>query len=194
MFLRQSEDLGYVRFFGGQVVGQALYAAKETVPVERLVHSFHSYFRPGDSQPDVYDVEVLRRQQLQRLSSGRRHPERKPIFYMTALPGAREWLRSIRARRLPSPDGLPSETDIARKLAHLLPPQVKDKFLCDKPLEIRPVEFHNPMKGHTAEPVRQVWLRANGAVPDDLRIHCICWAMLQTLTSPVALQRTALVS
>ncbi|MEA3648236.1 thioesterase family protein, partial [Acinetobacter baumannii] len=64
-----------------------------------------------------------------------------------------------------------SETDIARKLAHLLPPQVKDKFLCDKPLEIRPVEFHNPMKGHIAEPVRQVWLRANGAVPDDLRIH-----------------------
>jgi acyl-CoA thioesterase-2 len=40
-------------------VGQALYAAKETVPVERLVHSFHSYFlRPGDSQkPIVYDVE-----------------------------------------------------------------------------------------------------------------------------------------
>ncbi len=27
------------------------------------------------------------------------------------------------------------------------------------------------MKGHIAEPVRQVWLRANGAVPDDLRIH-----------------------
>lgn len=48
---------------------------------------------------------------------------------------------------------------------------MKDKFLCDKPLEIRPVEFHNPMKGHIAEPVRQVWLRANGAVPDNLRIH-----------------------
>ena len=78
---------------------------------------------------------------------------------------------SIRKQcRPPLPDGLPSETDIARKLAHLPPPQVKDKFLCDKPLEIRPVEFHNPMKGHIAEPVRQVWLRANG-VPDDLRIH-----------------------
>ncbi len=63
---------------------------------------------------------------------------------------------SIRKQcRPPSPDGLPSETDIARKLAHLLPPQVKDKFLCDKPLEIRPVEFHNPMKGHIAEPVRR---------------------------------------
>ncbi len=47
-FAVQSEDLGLRRVFGGQVVGQALYAAKETVPEERLVHSFHSYFlRPG---------------------------------------------------------------------------------------------------------------------------------------------------
>ena len=62
LFRGQSEDLGLRQVLGGQVVGQALYAAKETVPVERLVHSFHSYFlRPGDSQkPIVYDVEVLR--------------------------------------------------------------------------------------------------------------------------------------
>ena len=103
LFRGQSEDLGLRQVFGGQVVGQALYAAKETVA--------------------------------------------------------------------PAPDALPSETDIARKLAHLLPPQVKEKFLCDKPLEIRPVEFHNPLKGHVAEPTRQVWIRANGAVPEDLRTH-----------------------
>ena len=30
--------------FLAAVVGQALYAAKETVPADRLVHSFHSYF------------------------------------------------------------------------------------------------------------------------------------------------------
>ena len=50
LFRGQSEDLGLRQVFGGQVVGQALYAAKETVPSERLIHSFHSYFlRPGDS-------------------------------------------------------------------------------------------------------------------------------------------------
>ncbi len=43
LFRGQSEDLGLRQVFGGQVVGQALYAAKETVPDERLVHSFHSY-------------------------------------------------------------------------------------------------------------------------------------------------------
>jgi len=62
LFRGQSEDLGLRQVFGGQVVGQALYAAKETVSADRLVHSFHSYFlRPGDSQkPIVYDVEILR--------------------------------------------------------------------------------------------------------------------------------------
>ena len=43
LFRGQSEDLGLRQVFGGQVVGQALYAAKETVPEERLVHSATFY-------------------------------------------------------------------------------------------------------------------------------------------------------
>ena len=86
LFRGQSEDLGLRQVFGGQVVGQALYAAKETVPAERLIHSFHSYFlRPGDSQkPIIYDVEVLRdgnsfsARRVAAVQNG------KPIFYMTA--------------------------------------------------------------------------------------------------------------
>ncbi|MFQ9949395.1 MAG: hypothetical protein ACLRXB_09030 [Escherichia coli] len=35
----------------------------------------------------------------------------------------------------PAPDGLPSETQIAQSLAHLLPPVLKDKFICDRPLK-----------------------------------------------------------
>lgn len=86
LFRGQSEDLGLRQVFGGQVVGQALYAAKETVPEERLVHSFHSYFlRPGDSKkPIIYDVETLRdgnsfsARRVAAIQNG------KPIFYMTA--------------------------------------------------------------------------------------------------------------
>ena len=175
LFRGQSEDLGLRQVFGGQVVGQALYAAKETVPAERLIHSFHSYFlRPGDSQkPIIYDVEVLRdgnsfsARRVAAIQNG------KPIFYMTASFQAPEpgYEHQKSMPTAPAPDALPSETDIARKLAHLLPPQARDKFLSDKPLEIRPVEFHNPLKGHVAEPTRQVWIRANGAVPEDIRIH-----------------------
>lgn len=60
LFRGQSDDLGLRQVFGGQVVGQAMSAAKQTVPVERNIHSFHSYFLlPGDSQkPIIYDVET----------------------------------------------------------------------------------------------------------------------------------------
>lgn len=58
----QSQDLGFKALFGGQVLGQALSAAQETVEPDRQVHSLHSYFlRPGDaSKPVVYEVEELR--------------------------------------------------------------------------------------------------------------------------------------
>ncbi len=193
LFRGQSEDLGLRQVFGGQVVGQALYAAKETVPEARLVHSFHSYFlRPGDSQkPIIYDVEVLRdgnsfsARRVAAIQNG------KPIFYMTASFQAPE-LGFEHQKTMPTvvgPEGLPSETEIAQSLAHLLPPTLKEKFLCDRPLEIRPVEFHNPLKGHVAAPVRQVWIRANGTVPDDIRVHQYLLGYASDLNFlPVALQ------
>src|ERR1700755_2537859 len=61
-FRGQSQDLGWGTVFGGQVLGQALSAAVQTVPAERHVHSLHSYFlRPGDvTKPIVYDVDNIR--------------------------------------------------------------------------------------------------------------------------------------
>lgn len=175
IFRGQSEDLGLRQVFGGQVVGQALYAAKETVPVDRLVHSFHSYFlRPGDSQkPIVYDVETLRdgnsfsARRVAAIQNG------KPIFYMTASFQAPEtgFEHQKTMPAAPAPENLKSETEIAMAFEKLLPQTLKEKFLCEKPLEIRPVVFHNPMQGHVAEPVRQVWMRANGKMPSDLRVH-----------------------
>ncbi len=175
IFRGQSEDLGLRQVFGGQVVGQALYAAKETVPVDRLVHSFHSYFlRPGDSQkPIVYDVETLRdgnsfsARRVAAIQNG------KPIFYMTASFQAPEtgFEHQKTMPAAPAPENLKSETEIAMAFEKLLPQTLKEKFLCEKPLEIRPVVFHNPMQGHVAEPVRQVWMRANGKMPADLRVH-----------------------
>ena len=44
LYRGQSQDLGFKAVFGGQVMGQALSAAKETIPEDRKVHSFHSYF------------------------------------------------------------------------------------------------------------------------------------------------------
>src|SRR5258708_14888768 len=86
LFRGQSQDLGWHTVFGGQVLGQALAAAAQTVPPERHVHSLHAYFlRPGDvSKPIVYDVDRIRdgssftTRRVVAIQSGR------PIFNMSA--------------------------------------------------------------------------------------------------------------
>ncbi|WP_114191568.1 acyl-CoA thioesterase II [Edaphovirga cremea] len=175
LFRGQSEDLGLRQVFGGQVVGQALYAAKQSVPAERGIHSFHSYFlRPGDtSMPIIYDVEVLRdgnsfsARRVQAVQNG------KPIFYMTASFQTQEegFEHQNTMPDVPPPEELASESDIAASMAHLIPEKFRDKFTGQKPIEMRPVKFHNPLVGTVEEPTRYVWFRANGAMPDDLRIH-----------------------
>lgn len=193
LFRGQSEDLGLRQVFGGQVVGQALYAAKQTVPQERLVHSFHSYFlRPGDSRkPIIYDVEVLRdgnsfsARRVAAIQHG------KPIFYMTASFQAPEpgFEHQKPRPEVPGPENLPSESQIARSLEKFIPEQVRDKFLSEKPLEFRPVVFHNPLQGHVDKPTRQVWLRANGQVPDDIQLHQLLLGYASDFNFlPVALQ------
>ncbi len=193
LFRGQSEDLGLRQVFGGQVVGQALYAAKQTVPEERIIHSFHSYFlRPGDSKKGIiYDVETLRdgksfsARRVSAVQNG------QPIFYMTASFQAPEsgFEHQNAMPEVPGPETLASEQDLAQKMAHLLPEKVREKFIAERPLEIRPVQIHNPLKGRVDEPVRQVWIRANGGLPADLRIHQYLLGYVSDLNFlPVALQ------
>jgi len=193
LFRGQSEDLGLRQVFGGQVVGQALYAAKQTVPEERIIHSFHSYFlRPGDSKKGIiYDVETLRdgksfsARRVSAVQNG------QPIFYMTASFQAPEsgFEHQNAMPEVPGPETLASEQDLAQKMAHLLPEKVREKFIAERSLEIRPVQIHNPLKGRVDEPVRQVWIRANGGLPADLRIHQYLLGYASDLNFlPVALQ------
>ena len=62
LFRGQSQDLGWGAVFGGQVLGQALSAAAQTVPNDRPVHSMQGYFlQQGDArQPIVYDIDAIR--------------------------------------------------------------------------------------------------------------------------------------
>ena len=51
LFRGESHDIGTNRVFGGQVLGQALAAANNTVE-DRPVHSLHAYFlRKGEDAP-----------------------------------------------------------------------------------------------------------------------------------------------
>ena len=50
------------RVFGGQVLGQSLHAAYQTVPADRIAHSMHGYFiLSGDiEEPITYEVDITR--------------------------------------------------------------------------------------------------------------------------------------
>ena len=175
LYRGESENLGLPQVYGGQVIGQALSAARYTVDAGRTVHSFHSYFLyPGDPEkPIIYDVENLRdgrsfsTRRVKAIQNGR------PIFYLTAsyhgeAPGF-EHQKTM--PDVPGPENFASESELAEQIAHLLPPQVK-KILCgEKPIEMRPVTVINPLKPEKAEPKQYLWIRANGAMPDNQLIH-----------------------
>ncbi|KAF7768986.1 acyl-CoA thioesterase II [Pseudoalteromonas citrea] len=171
----QSQDLGFPQVFGGQVMGQALSAAKYTLPEARYVNSLHSYFlRPGDpAKPIVYDVETIRdgksfsTRRVSAIQYG------KPIFYMTASFQGDEAGLSHQSEmpKVPEPETLKSSIEFYQENASLIPESLRHKFTREMPLEMRPVDFQNPFKPQKTAPQRHVWFKANGAMPDDRRIH-----------------------
>lgn len=170
-----SQNIGLPQVFGGQVVGQALYAAKQTIPEERIVHSFHSYFlRPGDSNKSIlYEVENLRdghsfsARRVSAIQNG------LPIFYMTASFQVEEngFEHQAEMPVVTPPEELKTENELLSEISHLLPGQVRAMFLGEKPIEIRPVKFHNPLKGEVSDPLHYAWFRANGPMADDLSVN-----------------------
>ncbi|MDP4492503.1 acyl-CoA thioesterase II [Vibrio sp. AH4] len=170
-----SENLGLPQVYGGQVIGQALSAARYTVESDRTVHSFHSYFLyPGDPEkPIIYDVENLRdgrsfsTRRVKAIQNGR------PIFYLTAsyhgdAPGF-EHQKTM--PEVPGPENFASESELAAQIAHFLPEKLQKAFCGEKPIEMRPVTVINPLKPQKAEPKQYLWIRSNGNMPADQLIH-----------------------
>ncbi len=196
LFRGQSENLGLPQVYGGQVIGQSLSAAKKTVEADRHVHSFHSYFLlPGDPEkPIIYDVEKLRdgksfsTRRVKAIQNGR------PIFYLTASYQAEESGFEHQAPMpiddVPSPEELPSERQLVQAIAQYLPPKLVEIFGRERPIEVRPAVVVNPLNPKK-EPAKQyLWIKANGEMPDDQRIHQYVlayasdWGFLVTALQP----------
>jgi len=175
LFRGQSQDLGFGNVFGGQVLGQALSAASKTVDAGRSAHSLHGYFlRPGDpARPIVYQVDCIRdggsftTRRVVAIQKGR------AIFLMSASfhidePG---FDHQDTIPHVQGPEELESELEMARRLKDKIPPSLRDKLLCKKPIEFRPVNPQNPFAPDKRDPVRCVWLKAISKMPADLAVH-----------------------
>ncbi|MBU2871167.1 acyl-CoA thioesterase II [Colwellia sp. E2M01] len=171
----QSQDLGFKALFGGQVMGQALSAAQETIPNDRFVHSLHSYFlRPGDaSLPVVYEVEVMRNgasfstRRVQAIQKG------KTIFYMTASFQVSEvgFDHQDPMPEVTPPEELPSFSDYIHANQKYIPEALREKFLAEKPIDMRPVQQYNWLQPKATESASQMWIKTNGELPDDIALH-----------------------
>jgi len=175
LFRGASQDLGFRQLFGGQVLGQSLSAASQTVGGGRLVHSLHGYFlRPGDAGlPIVYQVERVRdggsfsTRRVTAIQKG------KTIFTCAAsFQGVEEGFQhQLQMPDVQGPDSLKSETELARMVADKLPERMRERAVSDKPIDIRPVSLNNPFDPKPAEPVKHVWFRADGELPDNPALH-----------------------
>ena len=175
LFRGQSQDLGWGAVFGGQVLGQALSAAEQTVPSDRGVHSFHSYFlRRGDAQkPIVYEVDPIRDGRSFTTRRVRAVQNGKAIFSMSASFQLHEdgFEHQDEMPEAEGPDGLVSELELARKFADLLPPKMREIATAERPIEIRAVDPNNPLNPDVRPPHKQVWYRAAGKLPDSPNVH-----------------------
>jgi acyl-CoA thioesterase II len=170
-----NRDIGSGRVFGGQVLAQALVAAQRTVEEERIAHSLHGYFiLPGDLDvPIVYFVDRLRdgksftTRRVTAIQHGR------AIFNMSVSFHVAEEGLSHQSDMpdVPPPESLESELEIIRAHADSVPEHLRKVLTQDRPIDFRVVENIDPFNPARQPPVRHMWLRAIGRMPDEALAH-----------------------
>src|SRR4051812_40358157 len=174
IFRGVSPDEERQRVFGGQVAGQALVAAGRTVAADRRVHSLHAYFlRPGDPHiPILYEVDRIRdgRSFTTRRVVAIQHGQ--AIFHLSASFHVAEdgFDHHDPMPTVPSPDDLPTFADRIKAMGGDVP----EWSLRPRPIDTRNVQAEPwataPGEG-SPEARQQVWMRADGRLPDDPMLH-----------------------
>ena len=175
------------RVFGGQVAAQALMAAGRTVERGRA-HSLHSYFlRPGDPNvPILYEVDRIRDGRsfttrrvvaiqhghaIFNLAASFHVDEDGPLEHQFPMPAA------------PDPDTLPT----MRERLEPFRDQLGEWFARPHPIDQRHIG-DLPWAATGGDPRQQLWIRADGSLPDDPLLH----ACIATYASDMSLFDTML--
>jgi len=174
IFRGVSPDEDRQRVFGGQVAAQALMAAGRTVEVGRP-HSLHAYFlRPGDpTVPILYEVDRIRdgrsftTRRVVAIQHGRAIFNMSASFHV-AEPGP-EHQEPMPA--VPPPESVEPELDLIRGIADRIPESLRAVLTQDRPLDFRPVDPVDPFSPSARPPLKYMWVRAQGRLPDETLSH-----------------------
>lgn len=176
IFRGRNRDIGAGRIYGGQVLAQALAAARRTIEAEdRDAHSLHGYFiLEGDLDvPVVYFVDRLRdgRSFVTRTVTAVQHG--RAIFTVSASFHKTEDGLAHQAPMpgVPPPEDLASDLERIRRRAHLIPPDRRRLLTQDRPVEYRPVEQYDIFDPEPLAPVRHIWLKSARPLGADVVQH-----------------------
>ncbi len=163
LFRGESRDIGTRYVFGGQVLGQALSAAQQTVDPARGAHSLHAYFlRAGDvEKPIVYSVERAR--------DGHSFSVRRVVAIQHGQPilnaaisfqiGESGFEHQTGMPEVPMPEDLPPPHSLPVEELAKLPPKLQRWLSTDGPFQyrfVRPRDELNPAK---RPPYQHIWFR-----------------------------------
>lgn len=192
LFRGQSTEEERVRVFGGQVAGQALIAASRTIDEpHRQVHSLHAYFlRPGDpKQPILYEVDRIRdgrsfsTRRVVAIQHGRAIFNLQASFHDEEIATEHDYHLEMDEGLTP-PDLLP---DFHTRMEPYKD-RIGDWYHRPRPIDLRYVDGDPMTRQGESTTGQHVWLRANGALPDDPVLH----ACILTYASDMTLLDTTL--
>ena len=160
LYRGQSKDLKTGQVYGGQVLGQAIKAAYNTLEEERIIHSAHAYFllRGDVNAPIIYEVDrsldggsfssrrvvaIQHGRQIFHLSASFQKPEQGLDFYQ-------QWTPPVDVLNEALSTGLPPE-----------------RHFQDEYFDV----YYIPEDKRSSEYSIQYWMKAKHPLPDDMACH-----------------------
>lgn len=175
LFAGQSRDIGTRYVFGGQVLGQALSAAQQTVDDSRRAHSMHAYFlRAGDNEkPIIYQVDRTRDGGSFSVRRVTAIQHGQPIFVATAsFQRSQSGLEHQAAMpAVPMPEDLRAPEPIAAAELAKVPAKLRRWLMRTGPFEFRHVWPRDELDPPKRPPQQHVWFRLAETVDDDPALH-----------------------
>ncbi|XP_010867781.2 acyl-coenzyme A thioesterase 8 [Esox lucius] len=200
------------RLFGGQIIGQALVAAAESVSDNVFAHSLHCYFvRAGDPKvPVLYQVERTRDGRSFSVRSVKAIQHGQPILICQAsfhCDQPSPLRHQFTMPPVPPPEdlltveeliqGYLSMPDLAEKAKQGLTKLRADEV----PIEIKPVNPPDIQWRRVMEPRNLFWVRARGHIGEGhMKLHCCVaayvsdYSFLGTALLPYPGQRASFVA
>ncbi|MDC6479150.1 acyl-CoA thioesterase II [Flavobacteriaceae bacterium] len=175
-FVGQNYKTAWGRVFGGQVLGQSLHAAYQTVPKDRIAHSMHGYFILGGdiNVPIEYHVDAIRDGKSFTTRRVVAFQDGKAIFNMSASFHLEEdgVDHQITMPNVLTPELLLTDIQQAESLQKL-DPERYERLMKAHPqiFEFRPVGKAIYLENRNSSPLSHIWFKTKEKTEADISLQ-----------------------